>query len=94
MPHTFTDVKLWSIAPTVRNNDARVAFNQLLEADAVYIRDVIHPDSMSDGQLKKLAAIAHIVYRSPDLAMRCLIELDKRKACEPDAVAKYRQTIR
>jgi hypothetical protein len=35
IPHRFTDVKRWSITPTIRNNDPRLPFNQLLEADIV-----------------------------------------------------------
>ena len=37
VPHTFTAIKCWSIAPTVRQNNPRFPFNQLLEADMVYV---------------------------------------------------------
>jgi hypothetical protein len=39
VPHCFVDIKRWSIAPTIRDNNFRVPFNQLLEADVVYIKD-------------------------------------------------------
>jgi FkbM family methyltransferase len=89
MPHCFTDVKRWSISPIIRNNNARIAFNQLLEADVVYVRDVIHPEKMTDRQMRTLAVIAHLVYGSPDLAGRCLIELQNRKACGEDSLTRY-----
>ncbi|MFZ1102859.1 MAG: hypothetical protein WAN86_08495, partial [Hyphomicrobiaceae bacterium] len=64
-------------------------FHQLLEADIVYIRDIIHPEPMSNEQLAKLAVIGHFVFGSPDLTTRCIIELQKRKAVEPDATVRY-----
>jgi FkbM family methyltransferase len=94
VPHCFTNVKRWSITPTIRNNDPRLPFNQLLEADIVYIKDIIHPDGLSDLQLRKLAAIAHYSYNSPDLVARCIIELQNRKSLEDGSVQKYLQTVR
>ncbi len=78
IPHRFMDIKRWGIAPAIIGNDPRVAGNQLLEADIVYVRDPVHAGAMTDDQLKKLAAIAHLVTRSPDLAARALVELEKR----------------
>ncbi|HEY2915475.1 MAG TPA: hypothetical protein VGK21_19065, partial [Candidatus Angelobacter sp.] len=57
IPHCFTNVKRWSISPVIRDNNPRHPFNQLLEADIVYIKDMIHPDNLSDLRLKKLAAL-------------------------------------
>lgn len=89
IPHRFVDVKRWPIAPAVSGNDPRVPIHQLLESDIVYIRDLTRPDAFSDEQLKKLALIAHAVYRSPDLAARCLVELEKRSAIEDSDVIGY-----
>ncbi len=94
IPHRFTEVKRWSIAPVVRGNEPRLPFNQLLEGDIVYVRDIIRPSTMSDHQLAKLAVIAQIVYNSPDLVGRCIIELQKRKACAPSLLERYLQTIK
>jgi FkbM family methyltransferase len=80
IPHRFMDIKRWGIAPAIIGNDPRMAGNQLLEADIVYVRDPVHADAMTDDQLKKLAAIAHFVTRSPDLTARALVELEKRGA--------------
>ena len=82
------------IAPTVRDNEPRRPFNQLLEADIVYMRNMVRPAGMNDLQIRKLAAIAHYCYASPDLAVRCLMELQQRSALAPDAVTRYLATLR
>ena len=89
IPHCFTHVKRWSISPIVCNNEPRQPFNQLLEADIVYVRNIIHSDEMGDLQLKKLAAIAHISYGSPDLAARCILEMENRRICDVGTVTQY-----
>ena len=88
IPHRFMDIKRWGIAPAIIGSDPRNAGNQLLEADIVYIRDLTRADAMTDDQLKKLAVIAHFVARSPDLAARALVELEKRGAL-PDATPYF-----
>jgi FkbM family methyltransferase len=78
VPHCFFHVKRWSIAPTIRNNDLRIPFNQLLEADVVYVRDPLQAASWSDDQVQKLAVISHECFASIDLTMYLLLELDRR----------------
>jgi len=70
LPHSFAELKQWSIAPVRRNNDLRQPFNQLLEADAVYVRDPTAPERWSPDILRRLILIAHYVYGSVDLAGR------------------------
>jgi FkbM family methyltransferase len=94
IPHCFTHVKRWSISPVVRNNNPRQPFNQLLEADIVYIRNIIQSDTVNELQLKKLAVIAHIMYKSPDLATRCILEMEKRRICDSGTAQRYLQTFR
>jgi FkbM family methyltransferase len=77
-PHRFTDVKHWSIAPTVRDNNYRVPFNQLLECDIVYMRGLIDLKSLSDDQIRKMLLIAIYAYSSPDLMVHCARELERR----------------
>jgi FkbM family methyltransferase len=89
IPHRFMDIKRWPIAPAISGNDPRVPIHQLLESDIVYIRDLTRPGGFSDEQLKKLALIAHAVYRSPDLAARCLAELEKRGAVTDGDILRY-----
>jgi FkbM family methyltransferase len=86
LPHCFAAIKLWPIAPCV---DPRQPFNQLLEADIVYVRDFTDPDSLSDEQLKHLALIAHYCYRSFDLALRCVMLLEQRQVLEAGTGQRY-----
>jgi FkbM family methyltransferase len=89
IPHRFSNIKNWLIAPTIRPGEAPYPFHQLLEADIIYIRDIIHPEAMDSEQIAKLAVLAHLVFDSPDLAVRCLLELQRRKAVEPNAIERY-----
>jgi hypothetical protein len=41
-----------------------------------------------------LAAIAHYCYASPDLVIRCLVELQKRAALDAKAVELYLAEMR
>jgi FkbM family methyltransferase len=86
VPHGYPEIKLWPISPCV---DPRQPINQLLEADIVYVRDFIHAENMSDEQLKHLALIAHYCYRSFDLALRCVLLLERRKAVEAGTQQRY-----
>ena len=78
LPHCFTDVKRWSIAPTVRNGEPRFPWNQLLECDVVYIRQLVTLAGLSDEQVRKIALIAAFAYQSPDLCMHAVGELERR----------------
>lgn len=78
IPHRFLDVKRWSIAPTIFKGNFRVAGNQLLEADIVYIRNPLDPSKLTTEQLKKLAIISHYCMKSFDLCIFALLELERR----------------
>ncbi len=93
IPHCFPAVKNWMISPLVVNNDPRQPLNHLLEADIVYVRDFIHPDKMSDEQLKQLALISHFCYSSFDLTLRCLTLLEARTAVENTAGQQYLNSL-
>ena len=88
IPHRFAAIKRWPVAPAIMGGDPRTARHQLLEADMVYVRDLIH-GAPEDAQLRKLAAIAHFVYGSSDLAARCLVELEKRGMAGASTVLSY-----
>lgn len=92
IPHCFAAVKHWPIAPYVVDNQPRLALNQLLEADIVYVRDYSRPDTMTDEQLKHLALIAHHCYGSFDLALHSVRLLEQRGALEPGAQQRYLQS--
>jgi FkbM family methyltransferase len=89
LPHCFAAIKPWPIAPYLVDQNPRRALNQLLEADIVYVRDFAHAESMSDEQLKHLALIAHHCYRSFDLALRCVLLLEQRRALDPGSQRRY-----
>jgi len=89
LPHRFMDIKRWSISPTVRNNNFRIPFNQLLEADAVYIKNPIALQHYSDNQLKRQVLFADLFFDSPDLAVYCLRELCARQVLGEQALRQY-----
>jgi FkbM family methyltransferase len=89
LPHSFPEVKAWAIAPTVFNGDFRMGQNQLLEADAVYVRDIAYPDRLTDEQLSQLAMIAFHVYGSIDLALFCVLQLSDRGRTSADAGQRF-----
>jgi FkbM family methyltransferase len=93
IPHHFAELKPWVIAPTIVDGDPRTPLNQLLEADVVYVRDFMHPQNMSDEQLKHLCLIAHICYRSWDLANRCILILEERGSLPTGSQNRYFDTI-
>ncbi|MBR1217185.1 FkbM family methyltransferase [Bradyrhizobium sp. U87765 SZCCT0131] len=88
VPHMFAAINKKMIAPMQGPNPA-AALNQLVEADAVYVRDFMRPEAMDVEQLKHLALVAHHCYGSFDLAMNCLHHLTGRGAVAQDARARY-----
>jgi FkbM family methyltransferase len=93
IPHAFTAVKRWAIAPLVIDGDPRRSLNQLLEADVVYVRDFARPEAFSDEQLKQLALVAHHCYGSFDLALRCIFVLEKRGGLAPGGRQRYLESL-
>lgn len=93
LPHTFTDLKRWSVSPVIRNGNFRIPFNQLLEADIVYFRDLTDNAKLSDEQLKKLALIAHYGYESPDIVAHIIWLLIGRNCLPPQTLAEYVQSF-
>ncbi len=87
-PHCYVDVKCWSIAPTIRGNDFRMPFRQLLECDIVYVRGLVELDGLSELQLRKLILIAMYGYSSPDLAVHAGLELERRAALPTGTVER------
>jgi len=90
--HCFAAINKRMIEPLVGENPFQ-AFNQVLEADVVYVRDFMKAGAMSPAQLKHLAIIAHHCYGPFDLAGICLHHLVRRGAASPDAVQRYVETL-
>jgi hypothetical protein len=93
VPHKFTEVKRWSIAPTVFDNNFRIPGNQLLESDIIYIRDPLKLDQLTDIQLKKFAVLAHFCFESIDLCVFILRELEKRNSMVENSHLLYLQAF-
>ena len=89
MPHTFVGLNKQIIASfpnvAIRYDDV----HQLLEADIVYIRNFMRPETLDDEQLKHLAIIAHYCYRSFDMAAYCCQVLARRSLLPSSAVRHY-----
>ena len=63
--------------------------NQLIDGDAVYIRPLETPETLSDDQLKKMALFAAAVFNSHDLCLHCLDLLVARGVVDADVPAAY-----
>jgi FkbM family methyltransferase len=89
IPHAIAQLKRWPIAPVVYDGDARKPMHQILEADMVYMRDVLYPDNLTDDQLRHLAMISHCVYGSSDLTYRMLLEMVHRGIVPAESPGRY-----
>ena len=89
LPHTFLDIKKWSISPTIFNNNFRQPGNQLLESDIIYIKDPFKLDVLSDTQLKKFILISHYLFKSVDLAVYLILELERRNVLNKNSFKNY-----
>lgn len=77
IPHAFVAIKNWPIKASWEEFEGG-QFNQLLEADIVYVKDISRPEKFTDGQLMHMAMIAHHVYKSFDLSAWAIRELEQR----------------
>jgi hypothetical protein len=93
VPHCFAHLKHLPIAPMAVGGNPRVGLRQLVEADAVYVRDFSRPDAMTDEQLKHLTLIADHCYGSIDLALRGLMLLEERRAVRTGAAGVYLEMV-
>lgn len=73
----FTGFGTRTFKPLVINKNPN-AGSQFLWSDAVYVKDWLQLDALSDLQLMKYAALSHHLYRAFDLAYFVLAYLDGR----------------
>lgn len=85
--HKLIDVAGRSLRPTRYRANPYAATSQLLWADAVFVRDFTNLKGYTDEDLAVAGAILHDVYRSFDLALFLLSELDRRR--QSDMAARY-----
>lgn len=63
--------------------------DQLIDGDAIYVRDISRPEHMTDDQLARLAILSNAVFDSHTLCLVCLDELVRRGRIEPAIPAQY-----
>lgn len=76
--HTMDYLGSRCFKPFVVENNLNKGLNQQLWADAVYVRDFLNFEAVSDDKLTKLAVILNDVYQSFDFCYYVLDHLDKR----------------
>jgi FkbM family methyltransferase len=73
--------------------DWRKHQNQLIDGDAVFVRNLMADQVVTDEQLKHLAICADAVFESFDLTLKCLDLLAQTGAIEPASVLPYAKMI-
>ena len=87
--HKFLSQKSVVLPSSQKKAFHKRAASQLLDGDAVYIRNFENPTMLSDRQLIALALAADIVAESPDLCAFCLDALRARKVIGPNIAEQY-----
>jgi FkbM family methyltransferase len=68
-----------TLHPMMVENNVYRGLSQVMDADAVFVRDFTRLDSLDSAQLLRLAVVLHDVYRSLDLVLQLLMEHDRRE---------------
>ena len=76
--HTMNGVSGRAFKPLIANGDVNSVFRQALWSDALYVRDWMHLEDLSETKLRNYAILAHDILRSYDLAHLVLSALDSR----------------
>jgi FkbM family methyltransferase len=92
MAHGFASMKRLPIMPYSKNGSGS-GINQVIDLDMIYMRNMARLDTVTDDQLRKTGFIAHSCYGSYDLTLRCLVEMEGRKLCEPPLAKRYFETL-
>lgn len=69
--------------------DTALSSNQLLDGDAIYVRNLEDPSRWSDDQLRFLVLAAATVFNSQDLALHCMDLLVARGALSAETPSDY-----
>ncbi len=85
LPHCFAAVKHWKFGPVVTPGHQ---YKQLLEADMVYVKNLISP-LLSSEQLKQMAIVLHHVYQSYDAVGYCISLLQNRGVLGVSSLGDY-----
>jgi protein O-GlcNAc transferase len=76
--HTLNGFTGRAFKPLIAKGDVNSAFRQALWSDALYVRDWMHIEDLSETRLRNYAILAHDVLRSYDLAHLVLSALDEK----------------
>jgi protein O-GlcNAc transferase len=76
--HTLNGFTGRVFKPLLLNGDVNSALRQALWSDALYVRDWMHLDDLSETKLRNYAILAHDIVRSYDLAHLVLSALDNK----------------
>lgn len=76
--HTLLGVVKRCFKPMIVNGDKNLGIRQFIWADALYVKDFMRFDQIPIEKLKKLAVLLHDLYRSYDLCLAALREIDHR----------------
>ncbi len=77
--HTFLGFGSRCLKPVIINNDPNAGIRQYLWTDAVYVRDFLAFGDLPTDKLLKLAVLVHDIFKSVDLCLYILNELDGRQ---------------
>ncbi|MEX0284168.1 MAG: FkbM family methyltransferase [Paracoccaceae bacterium] len=72
----------------------RISPSQLIDGDAVFIRNLLSLNTLTSEQLKHLAILAESVIQSHDLSLVAVEELVTRRDVPDDTLEGYRDVIR
>jgi hypothetical protein len=75
--HTFAEVGSRAFKPLAPQGNLNAGFRQYLWSDAIYVRDWMHLEGLSDRKLRNYAILAHDLLNSYDLAHFVLVALDR-----------------
>lgn len=87
--HKFMHQKSVVLPSSQKSSFHKRKGSQLLDGDAVYIRNIENTDDLTDRQLKALALAADIVVQSYDLCGYCLDALKTREVLPKNATRQY-----
>jgi FkbM family methyltransferase len=76
--HTFLNFGSRAFKPLIANGNPHAGFRQYLWSDAVYVRDWMHLERLSESKLRNYAILAHDLLASFDLAHHVLEALDRK----------------
>ncbi len=91
--HTFATLKKWPIAPAVLDGKIFENHQQVIEADVAYVKDFGRLEELTTAQVQHLALLAHFVYGSTDLAVRCLDHLARTGAADERVLPAYAESL-